>query len=251
MAQSLVNSAELVLDLPDGSVDAVVARPGDAGPERRYPPVLFIMDANGLRPRLVEMAERIASWGYVVLIPNVYYRESRPPVIPPDSDGEAQRSRMMELLASYTPQMWSADGPAYLDALTARDDATDTPVRITGYCMGGELALRLAAQRPERVGMVTGFHTAGLVTDAPDSPHRLLDTVTAPLYFLYADDDPWMTPEAQHTMAQAASEADVEYTAEVARGAPHGYTMADRPTFHAAAEARHWQALRERFTALA
>lgn len=217
-----VTPTEVVLEMPGGSADAVVVRPSDAGPDHRYPPVLFIMDAVGLRARLVEMAERIASWGYVVLVPNVYYRQGSQPLIPLGAEPDEFRARMGELMAAYTGEMWQVDGPALLDALAEREDTTDEPVRVTGYCMGGVLALELAARCPERIATVTGFHTGGLVSEGPESAHLRLASVTAPLYYLYADNDALMTPEDQTVVAEAAAAAGVDYTAEIAEGAAHG-----------------------------
>ena len=63
---------------PDGSADAYLVRPGGDGP---FPGVLMFMDAFGLRPRLEEMAARIADRGYAVLVPNLLYRSGRPPLV--------------------------------------------------------------------------------------------------------------------------------------------------------------------------
>jgi carboxymethylenebutenolidase len=61
----------------DGVADAYLARPDD---DEAHPGVLFIMDGLGLRPRIKEMADRIAEHGYVVLAPNVFYRAGRAPI---------------------------------------------------------------------------------------------------------------------------------------------------------------------------
>ncbi len=240
----------LVLDLPDGPCDAVVGGPPDGRPR---PPVLFVMDAIGLRPQLDTMVERLAGLGYTVLAPNVYYRAGRPRLIDPGlfapERGPEFTARMMSLLRRYTDAMWERDGPAYLDALAARDDTTDDPVRVVGYCMGGRLGLQLAAQCPQRVSHVAGYHTGGLVTDAPDSPHRRLDRVRAAVYYLFADRDGSMPPEARATLAQAAETAGCDYAGELASGALHGFTMADRPVYDAAADARHWATLAAHFGA--
>ena len=55
----------LEIGTPDGPAEAYLARPDDDG----HPGVLLYVDAIGLRPRIEEMADRIASWGYVVLAP--------------------------------------------------------------------------------------------------------------------------------------------------------------------------------------
>ncbi len=237
------------LAMPDGACDAYLAHPTGDG---RWPGVLFIMDAIGLRPRIADMVERIASWGYAVLAPNTFYRIGRQPLVDPallTVDRQADRmARFAALIPSLTPSLWAVDGPAYLEHL-ADFPVTDAalPARVVGYCMGGRLGLTLAAAHPDRVGVVAGFHPGGLVTDAPDSPHTVLDRVRATVYFGYADNDGSMSADAQATMAAAATAAGCDLTGELYAGAAHGFTMADLPAYDAAAEARHWRELERVF----
>lgn len=237
------------LAMPDGTCDAYLAHPAGDG---RWPGVLFIMDAIGLRPRIGEMVERVASWGYAVLAPNTFYRVGRQPLVDPallTVERQADRmARFAALIPSLTSARWAADGPAYLDHL-AHLAVTDArvPVRVVGYCMGGRLGLTLAAARPEQVRVVAGFHPGGLVTDAPDSPHTVLDRVRATVYFGYADHDGSMSADAQESLAAAARAAGCDLTGELYAGAAHGFTMADLPAYDAAAEARHWRELERVF----
>ncbi len=165
------------IPMPDGGVaEAFVARPvADSGGE--HPGVLFFMDAIGLRPRIAEMAQRIADWGYVVLAPNVFYREGgarraraagRPDAARRARGllraGDAAGSRASPLTRPRR------DIPAYLETLRALPGVATGPVGTTGYCMGARLALR-TAELDRDVAAVGGFHGGGLVTDAPDSPH--------------------------------------------------------------------------------
>ncbi|HOF64154.1 MAG TPA: dienelactone hydrolase family protein [Dermatophilaceae bacterium] len=245
-----VRVEEVDLLMPSGISDAYLAHPADDG---AWPGVLFIMDAIGLRPRIADMVSRIASWGYAVLAPNTFYRAGRQPLVAPELltvERQAERmARFGELIPSLTPGLWAADGPAYLDHLTALAVvAHDVPTRVVGYCMGGRLALTLAAQRPEQVGVVAGFHPGGLVTDTPDSPHTLLDRVRARVYFGYADNDGSMPAAAQETLAAAARTAGCNLTGELYADAAHGFTMADVPAYNADAEARHWRELERVFT---
>jgi carboxymethylenebutenolidase len=62
----------LEIPTPEGPAEAYLTRPDDD----EHPGVLFFGDAIGLRPRIEEMADRIASWGYVVLVPHVFHRPS-------------------------------------------------------------------------------------------------------------------------------------------------------------------------------
>jgi carboxymethylenebutenolidase len=159
------------ISAPDGVADAYLARPDEAP----HPGVLFIMDIYGLRPTLAEMVERIASFGYVVLAPNVLYRAGRSPVLalpdPSDADARAAFFRSVRpLVAELTPDRLTGDGAAYLDYL--EQAAAPGPVAITGYCAGARLGWRIAAAHADRVAALAGFHPGGLVWDASDSPHQ-------------------------------------------------------------------------------
>src|SRR5919198_4125248 len=155
----------------DGVADAYLTRPDD----EPHPAVLFIVDAYGLRPQIEQMADRIAARGYVVLAPNVFYRAGRAPVVSLEGIDDPERrsevfGRVMPLVRGLTTEQIVADGAAYLDKL--EEVGGRGPVAITGYCMGGRVAWRIAAAYPERVAALAGFHVAGLVTDGDDSPHR-------------------------------------------------------------------------------
>ena len=145
----------------DGVADAYLTRPDD---DRFHPPVLLIMDAIGLRPRIEAMADRIAADGYVVLAPNVFYRAGRAPVLPlPDFGDPDNRASFMQavrpLIEQLTPERAERDGAAYLNFLA---DLAPGSVAITGYCMGGRLGWRIAAAHPDRVAVMASFHGGGL-----------------------------------------------------------------------------------------
>jgi carboxymethylenebutenolidase len=209
--------------------------------------VLFIMDAFGLRPTINEMADRIAADGYVVLAPNVFYRAGQSPVLPvPEPTDREQRTSFMRsvrpLIDQLTPERLAADGAAYLDHLG--EVASPGPVAITGYCMGGRVGWRIAAGHPDRVAALAAFHPGGLVTDAPDSPHRSAADLKAELYFGFADQDPSMTAEQIATLKRTLDEVGARYRAEIYEGARHGYTMDDTAAYNEAARERHFGDLR-------
>jgi carboxymethylenebutenolidase len=226
-------SSTVQIQTQDGVADAYLARPED----EPHPGVLLLMDAYGLRPVIEEMADRIAADGYVVLAPNVFYRAGRSPV---NTGTDFQKIR--PLMADLTPERLAEDGAAYLDYLAKV--ASPGPVAITGYCMGGRLGWRIAAAHPDRVAALAAFHTGGLVTDDPDSPHRAVGSVDAELYFGFADQDRGMTAEHIATFEQALQGAGASYRAEVYDGARHGYTMADLQVYDEAASERHFGELR-------
>ena len=239
-----MQSSTVDIPTPDGVANAYLARPDD----NPHPGVLFLMDAFGLRPTIEEMVRRIAADGYVVLAPNVFYRAGRDPIGPlPDLADPEQRSTFFQSLRTLFEQLTfdrvAADGGAYLDYLA--QVAGPGPVAITGYCMGGRLGWQIAAAYPDRVAALGAFHTAGLVSDGPDSLHRLAERVGAELYFGFADQDQNMTAEQIATFETALDEADANYRSEVYEGAAHGYTMADSAAFDEQARERHFEELRE------
>jgi carboxymethylenebutenolidase len=239
------------VDVPtaDGSADALLAVPTTGGP---YPGVVMFMDAFGLRPRLEEMASRLAAQGYAVLVPNVFWRSGRAPVVELPDLGDPQArgavfERLGPVMQALTPALATRDGEAWLGFLAADDRVAEGPVGAVGYCMGGALAIRLAAHAPDRVAAVATFHAGRLVSDAPDSPHRLLDRVGSEVYVGHADHDHSMSPDHQQVVAEALSSAGVEHRTELYEGAAHGFTMADTAAYDEAATERHWAVLLELF----
>ncbi|WP_409474287.1 dienelactone hydrolase family protein [Streptomyces sp. HC307] len=235
------------VDIPteDGTADAYLTHPGDGGP---HPAVLFYMDAFGLRPQLRSMADRLAGAGYTVLVPNVFHRHGRAPVVElPEFIDDAARGGLFEQIRpaaqSLTPEVAMRDAGVYLRWLADRPEAADGPVAVTGYCFGARLALLTAGTYPERVAAAAGFHGAQLATDAPDSPHLVADRITAELYFGHADEDPSMPLEQIQRLEDALTAAGVRHRCEVYSGAPHGFTQADTSSYHAEGDKRHWAAL--------
>ena len=236
------------IPMPDGGVaEALVARP--PGDSREHPGVLFFMDAIGLRPRIEEMAGRIADWGYVVLAPNVFYREGSAEDLAPTADlrepgeREAFFAKAMPRVHALTSDKAKRDIPAYLEALRGLPGVATGAVGTVGYCMGARLAIRAAALDPE-VAAVAGFHGGGLVTDADDSPHRGLPRARAEFVFGHAENDRSMPSEAIVTLGETLREAGLTASNEVYDGAAHGYTMSDTPMYDEAATERSFEELR-------
>ncbi|MFA3875430.1 dienelactone hydrolase family protein [Streptomyces sp. MMCC 100] len=235
------------VDIPtgDGTADACLTHPADGEP---HPAVLLYMDAFGLRPSLRAMADRLAGAGYTVLVPNVFYRSGRTPVVelPEFIDPEARPEIFRQLgpiMKSLTPDRAMRDAGAYLEWLARAPEAADGPVALTGYCMGAGLALRTAGTYPDRVAAVAGFHGGNLATDGPSSPHLVAGDITAEAYFAHADHDPGMPAEQQERLEAALTAAGVTHRCEVYAGAHHGYTQADTSAYDEKATERHWDAL--------
>lgn len=230
----------------DGAARAWVHRDG-AGAR---PGVVMYPDAYGPRPSLREMAERLAGLGYVVLVPDVFYRAGsyRPFDKATVWSDPPERERLMALIGALTPERVRADAGAYLDALAAQPGVRADRLGAVGYCMGGRLSFLTAALQPDRLRAAASFHGGGLATDAPESPHRLAGRVKASLYLAVADEDRGCTPEQQGALAAALGAAHLDYRLELYPGKKHGFAVPDHPgAYDADAAARHWRRLESFF----
>ncbi|MEH3133120.1 MAG: dienelactone hydrolase family protein [Mycolicibacterium neoaurum] len=229
----------------DGSCRVTVATPDGDGP---WPAVVMYPDAGGARRTFDEMAAQLAEYGYVVLVPDVYYRQAdwAPFDMATVFGDEAERRRLFGLMKALTPDIMAADAAAFFDYLGARPDVAGERFGTTGYCMGGRTSLIIAERLPVRVATAMSFHGGGLVTDEPDSPHLLAGNIEGVVYVGGAQDDASFTEMDAWTLGQALTAAGVEHTIEF-YSAAHGFAVPDMPPYDPAAAARHWAAMGEVF----
>src|SRR5512137_1152844 len=191
------------LDIPtaDGAMNSFVVHPEEGGP---FPVVLFYMDAPGKRGELHEMARRIAAVGYFVVLPNLYYRRSRDFRLTERT--EPAMAEMFALMASLDAATTRCDTQALLDFVDRTPQADATRIGAVGYCMSGPFVIWAAAAFPERLRCIASIHGANLVTDRPDSPHRMAAQLRCESYFACAEVDRW-APPADIARLQAALQA--------------------------------------------
>lgn len=232
------------LDIPtrDGRMPTFVVHPDEGGP---HPVVLFYMDAPGKREELHDMARRIASVGYFVVLPNLYYRAVREYELP--ARDEASFKRMFELMHQLTNALIVEDTAAMLTWVDAQPAADASRIGAVGYCMSGPFVVAAAAHHP-RLRCVASIYGANLVTDRDDSPHRMLDRVECEVYFACAGIDQWAPPETIATLEAALKAAGVNYRLEWYPGAHHGFAFPRREGIYDKASAeRHWLRLFDLF----
>lgn len=228
---------------PDGLADAALFHPAGKG---RWPAVLIWCDFLSLRPVFREMGRRLASAGYVVLVPNFYYRSKTAPVFEGAFNFASQedRAKIAPLRAALTNDKVDMDAAAYIDFLDAQPQ-TDTAkkVGVQGYCMGGPFTLRTAAVRPDRVGAAATFHASVLVSDAPDSPHLLIPKTKAAYLVATADNDDKQRPQEKDRLRAGFAAAGRPATVEVYAGAAHGWCVKGSPVYDEAAAGKAWAEL--------
>lgn len=233
---------EREVDLPrdEGTMKTFVFHPEHDGP---HPVVLYLMDAPSIRPALKDMASRLASAGYYVLLPYLFYRGG--PFREFGQSDEDMHARQ-ELMGTVTPTNIVGDAEALLAFADEDSAARDGGVGAVGFCMSGGLVVSLARALPERVAAVASIHGAWMVRDTPDSPHLGLDTVRAEVHLAWCDEDPTAPPDTIPVFRQALEDAGVTYTFDLHRDAVHGFAPPG-PRYDRYASELHWERVHSLF----
>ncbi len=248
-ATARVVEKDVQIRTPDGVADAALYYPEGKG---AWPAVLIWPDVMSLRPVFREMGRRLAAAGYVVLVPNLYYRVKRAPVVEGSFNfaNPDDRAKLTALRPSVTPEGTARDAAAYiayLDALPQTD--RKKKVGTQGYCMGGPLAFYTAGAVPARVGAVASFHGGGLHTDAPTSPHLLIPQMKATNMLIAVaqnDDaqDPTIKDKLHDEFAKTKIKAEIEVYA-----AQHGWCPTDSQVYDEPLAEKAWTRLLANFKA--
>lgn len=208
--------------------------------------IILYMDAFGPRPALDQMAERMASWGYVVLVPDLFYRHE--PYGPFDARTafaeEATGQKIRGMMAGTTQAMTQADTAAFIEVLSQEGAG---PIGTVGYCMGGARAINAAAAHPGRIRAAASFHGGNLASDAADSPHRNADRLKARIYVGVSGIDKSFPPEQSARLAEALRVAEVDHIIENYVGKAHGWCVPDHSVYDEEGAERHWRRLETLF----
>jgi carboxymethylenebutenolidase len=226
---------EIDLTTPDGQMKTFVYHPEHDGPS---PVVLYLMDAPSIRPALKDMASRLATAGYYVLLPYLFYRGG--PYREFGTSDEDMHARR-DLMATVTPTNIVSDAEVLLEFAANDPAARGGAAGAVGFCMSGGLAVSVARAMPDRLAAAASIHGAWLVRDTADSPHLGLDRVRAELYFGWADNDPTAPAADLAVMRDALEAAGVPHTVDFLTDAVHGYAPPGTERYSRAASELHWE----------
>ena len=241
MAQRMV-----VIETEDGACPASLSNPDGKGP---WPGVLLFSDGGGMRGTFREMGERLSDLGYVVLVPDVYYRHGPYKAVDMSTRASIDQSmgRLSSWISGYTTDQILRDVTSFIDSLDSVPEKAPGGVGTTGYCLGGRISILAAANLGERVSAAASFHGGNIANpDDPESPHRKAKDIKASLYVAGAMDDSYFTDEERELLDRSLSDAGVDFTLETYH-AHHGFAVPDNVNFDAAAADRHWQAAEQFF----
>lgn len=234
-----VTGRDVTIETPDGEADAYFVHPVEGA----HAAIMLWPSIVGIRETFRAMGNRLAESGYSVLVINPYYRTQQGPVIPEDKGfrDPGMRDVLMPFARTLSANTCVTDGTAFVDWLDGQDEVdTGRMIGSIGYCMTGSYCIRLAAAMPGRIGAGCSFHGGGLVTDADNSPHRLLPQTMAGFLIAIAANDDERSPDEKVVLREAFDSAGLEAEIEVYEGALHGWCIPDSGVYHEAQAERAW-----------
>ena len=235
---------EKTLDITtnDGEMETFICHPERGGP---HPAVLLLMDAPGVREELRDMARRLGTVGYYVLLPNLYYRAGRDTIYGPDvvNRDSAEYARMRAVRTKMTIPPVMDDVATLLAFAETQDGARRGPVGVHGYCMSGPYALAAAARYSDRIAAAASFYGTWLVSDAVESPHLTLGKTKGELYIACAEHDELAPMPMVEQLRSLFEKAGSPRELEIYPGVHHGFAFPQRKIYDRPAAERHWERL--------
>jgi carboxymethylenebutenolidase len=233
---------QIVIPTKAGETETFICHPERGGP---WPVILFLMDAPGIREELHDMVRRLATVGYYVVLPNLYYRHGPGTVLDtsaltPDS---SERQRMFDLMTSLSNRMVMEDIEALLAFTDKQPAARPGPVGCVGYCMSGPFAFTAAGTFPARIAAAASIYGVRLLVDAHDSPHLLAKNIKGEMYFACAETDSYAPMTMVEALKTYLGETGIDFEVEIYPATSHGFAFPQRAVYAKAAAERHWERL--------
>ena len=233
-----LTESTVAITTPDGTADAFFVRPAKG----KHPAIIMWPDIAGSRPAYMEMGRQLASAGYAVLVVNHYYRSAKAPIMASMAEWRTPggQAKLKPMIAAIKPQGVTTDTMAFVAWLDKQPAVNrQRGIGNIGYCMTGPYTVRAAAAVPRRIKAAVSCHGGGLVTAAPDSPHKLIASTQASYLFAIARNDDARAPGDKDALRAAAKAAGRPAEVEV-YNADHGWCTLDAPTYDKAEAARAW-----------
>ncbi len=233
---------EVEITTDDGIMDAFVCHPEEGGP---FPAIIMYMDAPGIREELRDMARRIGTVGYYVILPNLYYRTGREGNYGFDlariRSDDAHLQNMFKIMNETTSERVVADTKPMLDFIAGDAAAAPGKVGCVGYCMSGRIVMSVAASYPQNFAAIASYYGVGIMTDEDNSPHLYAHKITGEVYLAFAQTDVYVPEPLLEAIPPALDKAGINYRMEIYPGTDHGFAFPQRPAYNKAAGERHWE----------
>ena len=237
-----MREVEIGIQTAEGTMDTFICHPEEGGP---FPVVIMYMDAPGIREELRDMARRIGTVGYFVLLPNLYYRKGREGDYGFDlsriRSDDNEREKMFDVMRTLTNAGVVADTRPILDVVHSENQAAAGPVGCVGYCMSGQFVISVAAAYTDVFAAIASYYGVGIITGAEDSPHLMAGEISGEVYLAFASDDPYVPQSVLDSLPKILSAAGVKHRIEIYPDTVHGFAFPQRPAYNKDAAERHWE----------
>lgn len=245
MLESPVRGAKIEVATPDGVMDAYITHPVAKRDDETWPGVVLFMDGLGLRDAIFQMCDRLASYGFFVISPNMYWRKGAYAPFDPKTvfaGPGPEMDRITALVTSVDDAGAMRDATACFDLLAKTKRVRGAKYGTTGYCLGGGLSIFAACKLSDRVAAAASFHGGRFLVE-PDAPAVIEAEVKCPVYIGVAEIDRRHTPETTKALEHALAKAKVPHRVELYAGTSHGWCVPDVPVFDAKGAEEHWTKL--------
>jgi carboxymethylenebutenolidase len=173
------------------------------------PGVVVIQEWWGLAPQIKRVCDRLAGEGFTALAPDLYHGALAK---------HDEMDKAGQLMSSLPPDRAARDMLGAVDYLLGHDSVRGHSVGVVGFCMGGMLALVLAAKAGDKVGAAVPYYGAPLGDDAPD-----WSGLTAPVLVHAAANDDFFSPDAIQALADELNDIGKDVTVHVYPATGHAF----------------------------
>jgi carboxymethylenebutenolidase len=236
-----MRDTQIDLVTADGVMPTFITHPEEGGP---FPVVFFYMDAPGMREELHDMARRLGTAGYYVVLPNLYYRTTTEENF--DLAALGARDRMFELMATLNEELIARDTETLYAHIDSDANAASDRVGCVGYCMSGPFVFAMAGMFPERMKAAASIY--GVRLFGQGSPAHLSSAVKGELYFACAEHDSYAPTEMINELESHLKSVGANARVEWYPGTHHGFAFQRRgAVYERDAAERHWERLHALF----
>ncbi|MBF2075001.1 MAG: dienelactone hydrolase family protein [Synechococcales cyanobacterium C42_A2020_086] len=226
-----IEEVAAIISTPDGQMPAFLYKSTEPG---KKPAIMLLMEAFGLTPHIREVAARMAHEGYVVLTPDLYYREL--PNNKFDYSDVEQAMAMMYRLNFGQPI--EEDLRAAIAYVKSQPDVVSERVGVTGFCLGGGLTFLTACRFSDEIAAAAPFY--GMVLD---EWIEAMSNITVPIYLFHGGVDPFIPLERIQQIESRFKELGKEYILKIYPDADHGFFCHERSSYNRLAAEDSWHEL--------
>ena len=232
--ENILNEEHINIHTVDGIMPTFTCWPdGDA----MYPAIVFYMDAPAIREELHDMARRMASDGYYVILPDLFYRFG---IIRFPERNQYSRAVWNAIMKELSNAMVMEDTRALLSHMEEHPVVKKGPKATIGYCMSGRIVTTAAGTFPNIFAANASLYGVGIVTAKEDSPHFLIKDIKGEMYFGFAESDGTVPAYVVPTLKHELEKHGINHVLEIHPGTEHGFCFPSRDIYvKSAAERVH------------